>query len=445
MLVRNSRLVGIAALVVAVLAVALVIREGGGGGYTIKARFIDAGQLVRGGLVQVGGRSVGSIPEINLTEDGLAEVVLSISDDEFQPLHRGTVASIRQVGLSGIANRFVELSPGPRSAPAIPDGGVLSTAETRPIVDLDALLNALDPKTRARLQSVIRDSAQIYAGAPAPRDANRAFLYFNPALSQARALSHDALTDQASLVRLLQTSATVSTVLAGRRRSLEEGIGHTATTLRALARERMYLQDILERSPGVIRQTVSTLRNVRETLPVVRPALREAQPVATPLARTLRLVPPTVQESVPVVRDTADLLPDVEEALDDLPELEREAVPAIEQLTRGVEDLMPIVIGLRPYTEDLVTGFLIGFGGASSGYYDANGHYGRVAPIFSAEAMNPVLFDLLFPGLSAADFAGMRTGLTARCPGAAAERAPDGSNPWRPDGVRCNPDHDHEG
>ncbi len=36
---------------------------------------------------------------------------------------------------------------------------------------------------------------------------------------------------------------------------------------------------------------------------------------------------------------------------------------------------------------------------------------------------------------------GYRTGLVARCPGAAAEPAPDGSNPWVPDPTLCDPAH----
>jgi hypothetical protein len=34
---------------------------------------------------------------------------------------------------------------------------------------------------------------------------------------------------------------------------------------------------------------------------------------------------------------------------------------------------------------------------------------------------------------------GYRTGVDARCPGAAVEPAPDGSNPWIPDPSLCDP------
>src|SRR6185312_12501321 len=103
-------------------------------------------------------RPIGKVSDIRLTDDNQADVVLAISDKEFRPLHEGTTATVRQVGLSGVANRFVELTPGRPSSPALHDGATLSTESTRPIVDLDEVLNALDPKARANLQTLIRQS-----------------------------------------------------------------------------------------------------------------------------------------------------------------------------------------------------------------------------------------------------------------------------------------------
>jgi phospholipid/cholesterol/gamma-HCH transport system substrate-binding protein len=444
-LVRYSRPIGLLAIAAVVAAFAVTLLREARGAYTINARFLDAGQLVDGGAVQVGGRTVGTISALRLTDDGLAEVVMKVNDERFRPLHRGTVATIRQVGLSGVANRFVELSPGPRSAPAIPDGGVLSTSETKGIVDLDHLLNTLDPPTRGRLQRIIRNSARIFDGAPSPRDANRAFLYLNPALSQARILSEEALLDQAALEGLIRTSATLATVFAGRRGDVQEGIANTAVALRALARERAALADSLGRAPAVMRQGRRTLRNLRAILPTVRPALREAQPVARPLARTLRQLPPTVQQATPVVEDLDDAVGPLKRALNTVPDLEREALPAVRSLTIALEDVLPIVVGLRPYADDLINGFLIGFGGASSGYYDANGPYSRVSLQVAPEGALVNLFALLFPGFDPGDLTGYRTGLVERCPGAASEPAPDGSNPWKPREARCDRDDDHEG
>jgi phospholipid/cholesterol/gamma-HCH transport system substrate-binding protein len=435
-----ASLLAVAGLVVA--TVVLLLR--GGGTYVIHAHFVDAGQLVKGNLVQVAGQRIGTVVDIRLTNRNEADVVLRITDGEFTPLHRGTVASIRTLGLAGIANRFVNLSPGPASAPEIPDGGVLTTTETRPIVDLDEVLNALDPRTRTHLQGLIRNGAKVFAGSTL--QANRAFHYLNPALSQSAAFSAEVTRDEFALQQLIASTATVSTALASRRPDLEEGIDNTAATLRALASERAALDDVLVRAPAVMRRSRPTLRELRGTLSAVRPALREARPVAAPLARVLRQLVPTARDARPVVADLLELMPDLHEALGGVPELADVAEPTLDATTRTLDDALPIFEGLRPFAPDLITGILNGFGGTTAGYYDANGHFGRIQAMVGPAGVSDLqplvdLLEALFPGLNLTlpGLDSVRTGLDARCPGAAVEPARDGTNPWIPDESICDP------
>ena len=51
--------------------------------------FANAGQLVVGDVVRIGGVGVGTIKGIRLTDDSRAEVRVSVSDD-YAPLHQGT-------------------------------------------------------------------------------------------------------------------------------------------------------------------------------------------------------------------------------------------------------------------------------------------------------------------------------------------------------------------
>ena len=107
--------------------------------------------------------------------------------------------------LSGIANRYIALTPGPNSNPKLPDGATLGTDKTTSIVDLDQLFNTLDPKTRKALQQFIQGSAQWYDNRGV--EANAATKYFNPALSASRRLVNELVADQQTLNAFLRNAA----------------------------------------------------------------------------------------------------------------------------------------------------------------------------------------------------------------------------------------------
>jgi phospholipid/cholesterol/gamma-HCH transport system substrate-binding protein len=69
----TTRTVMVALLLLAVAVVAYLLFSAGGG-YRVTATFLNAGQLVRGNEVQVGGVPVGSVEDVDVTDDGLAEV-----------------------------------------------------------------------------------------------------------------------------------------------------------------------------------------------------------------------------------------------------------------------------------------------------------------------------------------------------------------------------------
>ena len=108
------RAAALAAVLVVAIVVALLLLRSPGGDYVVKARFQNAAQLVKGNLVQTGGAPIGKIKTIDLTPNGEAEVTMNIKDD-YAPLRRGTLATIRQASLSGVANRYIDLRMAPQS------------------------------------------------------------------------------------------------------------------------------------------------------------------------------------------------------------------------------------------------------------------------------------------------------------------------------------------
>lgn len=449
-----GRALTLAAFALAVLATALLMFDAGGD-YRVHVVLDNAGQLVKGNQVKVGGRPVGVVEEIELQDDARARIEVSI-DDELAPLHQGTVMTLRATSLSGIANRYLALEPGRNDEPAIPDGGEIPAHDGREAVDLDQILNTLDPSTQRDLQAFVRNAADMFAEDPAAdgratlaaaRQANAGLESLNPALSQSAATFRALMRDQEDLERFIVRSAQVVQDVTARPEHLEPLVGNALRAVGALAGETSALESALGRLPPVLRKANTTAVNLRGTLADLRPLVQEARPVAPLLSAAFGELRPFARDARPVVAEAREVIDragtraDLVGVLERLVQVSRAAVPAFDSTVRTVEDVLPVVREARPYVPDVIGGLFNGFGGTTSGYYDANGHYARI----SFQGSNVTLTGLgtLVPrppeqqGLT-----GFRTGVRKRCPGAGTQPAEDGSSPYRdtPD-FPCEEEH----
>jgi phospholipid/cholesterol/gamma-HCH transport system substrate-binding protein len=436
-----ARVLTTLALVVAILAAGVLMFRADSG-YEVDLTLDTAGQLVKGNQVKVGGVPVGEVREIVLDDDSRARLTLALDDEDLQPLHQGTKATVRQTSLSGIANRYIALTPGPNDAPEIEDGGEIPPEDAEVPVDLDLVLNTLGPATQSDLRGLVRGTAGAIDGRSG-KQLNAALLALNPALSQTALTERELLRDQESLERFILKSADVVTALASRRPDLEQAVPNALAATGALARRSESLESALERLPGTLRQTNTTLVNLRAAIGDIRPAVREARPAAPLLSEFLTRLRPLARDARPVVArlrrviDRSGSEHDLLGVLRRLPALERAALPALASATSTVQELLPILGEVRPYTPDYVGGLLNGFGGATGIYYDANGRYARISlqsSVYSAEGAGSLVpLPQAQQGLT-----GYRKGVDKRCPGAATQTHPDGSNPYiERDGFPC--------
>jgi phospholipid/cholesterol/gamma-HCH transport system substrate-binding protein len=433
---RNSRGVGrvvaAAALVLAVAAVAVVLLKPGGSDYTVHARFQNASQLVKGNLVQVAGAAVGKVTNIDLTDDGQADVTLRITDSTYAPLRQGTKAVVRQASLSGVANRYVDLQlPDGTHSQKIESGGVIGQADTTTAVDLDQLFNTFDPKTRRALSGVIRGYATSYGGRGAA--ASEGFKYLNPSLATSSRLFRELNYDTPLFRRFVVASSKLVTDVGSRRDDLAGLVDHLATTTGAIGRQKTALADALAQLPPFMRRANSTFVNLRATLDDLKPLVDESKPVAPKLRRFIAQLRPLARDARPTVHDLAAIIkkggPN-----NDLIELTKSTVPlrdiAVGPVTRNgkqrdgalpasakaLEGAVPEISYARPYAVDL-TGWFDDF--SHSGVYDALGGASRAAPHANAFALVNGVLTPIPPQLRQQAFETLATlGQRDRCPGA---------------------------
>jgi phospholipid/cholesterol/gamma-HCH transport system substrate-binding protein len=437
-----ARGIALAALIAAVAVVAVLLLRGSGG-HEYALIFQNAGQLVPDDDVQVGGRRIGSVKDIELTDDNRARVTIDVQKD-FAPLRQGTTATIRMTSLSGVANRYIALTMAPNNAKALPDGAVIGTEKTTTPVDLDALFNALDPDARKSLQDLIQGSATQFKDKGAK--ANQAAEYFNPALSTTRRVVNELTRDQQALNDFIVNGAKVTTALSERSGDITNLVTNANTTARAIAQERAAFSDALAQLPATLRRANTTFVNLRSTLDDLDVLVDESKPATKELAPLMRELRPLVRDARPTIADLRTLIRrpgsdnDAVELLRKTPTLDRVAKPAFRNTIDALRKTTPVLAFARPYTPDLV-GFLRDFGQGASNY-DANGHYARIMPMFTPFSFsdNPA-GGLLTPRNPAAVVTGSSAGNVTRCPGTASQVPEDGSAPWQDsDGkLDCDP------
>lgn len=411
---------------------------GGPGGYQVKAVFENGGQLVKGNQVHVGGRPVGKVDGIELNERSQAVVDMTVTDDGLAPLHRGTTARIRATSLSGIANRYVELTPGPNDGPEIPDGGEIGVDATSAPVDLDQLFNAFDPDTRAGLRKLIRGQAQQYRGRGP--EAARSLRYLSPALSTTSRLTRELIADDALFERFLIDTSRAVGAIAERRGELSQLVGNANTAFGAIGDENEALSRALGLLPTTLRRANTTFVNLRAALEDVDELVRESKPNTRELDTLFARLRPLVADARPTIRDLRALIRtpgrnnDLIELTAKLPRLQGLTSRTFPRAIRTFDRSQEFVDTLRSYTPDLA-GWLTKFGqGASS--YDANGHYARVQPVFGPFTFNEADNTLTKkPDSQRLDEFQLRQ--FRRCPGGATQPPPDGSAPFVVEG--CDP------
>ncbi|MBV9425743.1 MAG: MCE family protein [Solirubrobacterales bacterium] len=385
-----GRVAAVATLAVVLVAVVVIILSSGSS-YQVQAIFVNASQIVTGDQVQVAGNPIGSVSGISLTPEGQAKLTLSISNSTFSPLHEGTVATVRQASLSGIANRYVDLRLGPATAPAIPDNGTLGTEDTTSAVDLDQLFNTLDPATVKGLQNVIQGSASQYADRG--RQAQAGWAYLNPAIVASRALFSEINRDTGNFTNFIVNSSDLVSTLSQRSADLSGLVANLSQTTQALAAQRTALGQSIQRLPGFMGLAITTFRNLNHALAVLTPLVNVAKPVAPKLQQLLVQLRPLAQDAVPTVRALSQLISSPGQN-NDLIDLTRLGVPladatvrntyangkvragAFPESTLALRDFIPELATARPYAVDL-TGWFEGF--SHPGTIDANGGASRVA------------------------------------------------------------------
>jgi phospholipid/cholesterol/gamma-HCH transport system substrate-binding protein len=431
----KQRIVASVALVAALAAVALVVMLGRGGGAEYHVRFTHAGLLVEGADVLIGGQKAGSVEKIGLTGAGEADVRIALDRGEPR-LRAGTTASLEAPSLSGQANRYVALSPGPSTAPKLPEGAAIGSESTTSVVEIDELYNLLDARTRDGLRNVIRGQRDAFDGRSA--DAERFYETFTPAVQASDRLFRELTSDGTSLRKFVTATGRLARTLRTSSDDLQGAVQESAQAVKGFADASAPLQQAIRLMPGTFAEGRRAFAEIRAATPVfdsliaqADPALRGLPGFASALTRTLR--DERSLDRLAALLRAPGAHDDLVDAVGDLPYLADRALPSFRSGRSALRDGLPLVDQLRPYMPDLTASW--GNTGRALAPYDANGHYARILPQFGAfrQVAGGDGVTRMQPLAPSERLLGIKNGVLRRCPGAAAH-----GTVVKPAGVDCD-------
>jgi phospholipid/cholesterol/gamma-HCH transport system substrate-binding protein len=305
-------------------------------GYRFVASFSEATQLAQEADVRISGVPVGKVKTIEPDKKtGRSNVVIQLQS-RYAPLPSDAKAILRQKTLLG--ETYVELTPGSKGAPKVPEGGRLKTSQVSPTVELDEIYRAFDPRTREAFQVWMQTQAQAIKGHG--RDLNDALGNLGPFAEDAGVAVDILNRQEGALRRLVSNTGVVFGALTERgdqlRRLIENSNRVFATTA---ARDRELLEAFVA-LPTFARESRTTLNRLDRFA-------RDTDPLVTQLRPAARELSPTLQDLSALAPDARALFRD----LDKLITVSKTGFPAAERILR---DLRPLLDQTDPALRQLI-------------------------------------------------------------------------------------------
>jgi phospholipid/cholesterol/gamma-HCH transport system substrate-binding protein len=254
---RANLPVFIAYTLVGLLATAFLVAQMGGefilGGYRLHAVFKSGAELVAGDDVTMSGLRVGKVESLTPAA-GTTEVTMLLHHD-FTPVFQDARAIIRQKNLLGEA--YIEVNRGSVSERQIPDGGTIAEDHTLTPVEVDEVLNALDPQVRDQLNIVINTLGQATAGRG--QDMNASAADVSSIAMDLQTLAHTLASNSTHLDALIADLRKVMETLAAWHADFRAMIADWDHVMATLASREQNLQGTLveqDRVMGILDQAL---------------------------------------------------------------------------------------------------------------------------------------------------------------------------------------------
>jgi phospholipid/cholesterol/gamma-HCH transport system substrate-binding protein len=295
--------------------------------YRIEVGFPEATQLSLEADVRVAGVSIGKVrgkrPEGNRT---IAELEI---ERRYAPIARDARATLRQKTLLG--ETYVEMTTGSRGAGTVPEGGRLANRQVLESIELDEILNSLDPFTRRAFRTWQQSLSQAIKQGRG-QDLNDAFGNLPGFVETGGDLLQTLDEDKQALQLLIRNTGVVFAALTEREDQLRNLVNNSDDVFTAIQSEKESFAQVWQVFPTFLDESRFTYDRLRKFAIDTRPLFVDLTPAIEDLGPTLRAV--------------GDFAPDLQRFF-------RNLDPLLDSSKKSLPALREILLGLRPVLGEL--------------------------------------------------------------------------------------------
>jgi phospholipid/cholesterol/gamma-HCH transport system substrate-binding protein len=322
-------------------------------GYRFTASFSEATQLAKEADVRISGVPVGKVKTIEPDKQtGRSDVVIQL-DTRYAPLPSDAKAILRQKTLLG--ETYVELTPGTKSAPKIPEGGRLKTSQVSPTVELDEIYRSFDKPTREAFQIWMQTQAQAIKGHG--RDVNEALGNLGPFAEDATTAVDILNRQSGALRRLISNTGVVFGALTERDGQLRSRIENSNQVFATTARRDRELQESFVALPTFSRESRATLKRLDRFADNTNPLVTQLRPAARELSPTLEDLAALAPDAKALFRDLDKLITVSKTGFPAAQKVVRDLRPLLAQSDPALRQLNPILQFLGQYKQEITSFF----------------------------------------------------------------------------------------
>jgi phospholipid/cholesterol/gamma-HCH transport system substrate-binding protein len=252
-------------------------------GYRFEVGFNNAFDLATYADVRVAGVNVGKVVSKSRSPYGNRTIVTVQLDNQFAPIHKDATAILRTKTLLG--ETYIQLTPGSRRAPPLPDGAMLPNSHVQNAVQLDDVFDTFNPQTRDAFRAWQQELAKAVRGNA--QNLNDVLGNLPDFATNFTDLLQVLDVQHAAVVALVRNGGTTFDALNRDPAALRDLVTAGETTFHTTAANATALTQIFHDFPGFLNQQRLTMASLQTFSANADPVIRELIPVAQRLGPTL--------------------------------------------------------------------------------------------------------------------------------------------------------------